>query len=61
MAKIPFLGRVLPAVAIVSVQIPDMKWKWQEAGIELQFRVKIGNSVINIECDLDKYDPSYFV
>jgi hypothetical protein len=59
MPKIQFLGRVLPATSGVTVDIPDLKWKWQEAGIDLMFRVRIGSSVINIECELDKYEPGY--
>jgi hypothetical protein len=61
MPKIQFIGRVLPAVAMVTVQTPDLQWKWEAEGLDPAFKVKIGNSVINVECDIAKYEPQYFI
>jgi hypothetical protein len=60
MQTVRFIGRVLPPVAGVTVELPDLKWKWEEHNLEPAFRVKIGASVINIECDLDRYEATYF-
>jgi hypothetical protein len=59
--KVHFIGRVLPSAAIISVEIPNGKWKWQAAGLEPEFKVKIGHSFINIECEIEKYETDYFV
>lgn len=59
MEKIQFIGRVLPGAIKVSVQAPEIKWKWEETGLELTFRLKIGNSFVNAECELEKYQPQY--
>ena len=59
MHKIHFIGRVLPTAFKITVQAPEAKWVWQEAGLELTFRVKIGNSFINAECELREYKPEF--
>jgi hypothetical protein len=59
MQKIHFIGRVFPSAVKISVQAPEVKWKWEEAGLELTIRVKIGNSFINVECELEEYRPEY--
>jgi hypothetical protein len=61
MTKVQFLGRVLPEPVKITVHVPELKWKWQEQSLELIFRVKIDNSIVNVECELEKYEPSYFV
>jgi hypothetical protein len=59
MRKVHFVGRVLPAAFKITVQAPEAKWVWQEVGLELTFRVKIGNSFINAECELAEYKPDF--
>lgn len=59
MPKIQFIGRVLPEAIKVSVQAPELKWKCEALGVEPIFRVKIGNSFVNVECEIEKFDPSY--
>ncbi len=59
MQNIHFIGRVLPSAFKVSVQAPEVKWKWEETELELTIRVKIGNSFVNIECELEEYRPEY--
>ena len=39
---------------------PELEWKWQEQNLELIFRVKIDNSIVNVECELEKYELTYF-
>jgi hypothetical protein len=60
MEKVQFIGRVLPSAVKITVHAPELKWKWEQAGIEPTFRVKIGNSFINVECEVDAYQPTYF-
>ncbi len=45
----------------ITVHVPELKWKWQEQNLELIFRVKIDNSIVNVECELEKYEHRYFV
>ncbi len=59
MPKIQFLGRVLPEGIKISAQAPELKWKWEEENLEPTFRVKIINSNITVECDIEKYEPKY--
>jgi hypothetical protein len=59
MQKVHFIGRVLPTAIKVSIEAPEAKWKWEESGLELTFRVKVGNSFVNVECELEKYQPEY--
>ena len=58
--KVHFLGRVLPEPVKITVHAPELKWKWQEQNLELTFMVKIDNSVVNVECELERYESSYF-
>jgi hypothetical protein len=60
MVKIHFIGRLFPEAVKLNVRLPDLKWKWEERGIEPMFRVVIGNSFVNVECELERYDPVYF-
>lgn len=60
MVKVHFIGRVIPTSLQISVRIPQLEWKWLEQNIEFQFRVIIGNSFVNVECELDRYNDTYF-
>jgi hypothetical protein len=59
--KVQFFGKVLPEPIKVSVQGPKLTWKWQEENLDLVFRVKIDNSIVEVECGIAKYEPSYLV
>jgi hypothetical protein len=59
MPKVQFIGKVLPAPAMLAVTLPDLTWKWEEQNLNLAFRVRINNSFVNIECELEKYEPAY--
>jgi hypothetical protein len=59
--KVQFFGKVLPEPIKVSVQGPELTWKWQEENLDLVFRVKIDNSIVEIECGIAKYEPGYLV
>lgn len=59
MPTIHLLGRVLPEVARIDGQLPELDWKWEEENISLHFRVKISQSSIDVQCDLPIYKPEY--
>jgi hypothetical protein len=61
MVKIHFIGRLWPAVVQIDVRLPDLTWRCEEHNIEPLFRVVIGNSFVNVECELERYDPIYFL
>lgn len=60
MDTIRFVGRVFPLGLAINVEIPEIKWKWEERNIDFMFRVKIDNSIVTVECDLDRYEWEYF-
>lgn len=59
MTKIQFIGRVLPRRALVTSKVPELKWRLDQADIDVTFRVNIADSVINVECELEEYNHSY--
>jgi|SRR5215469_15802173 len=59
MPKIQFIGRVLPTVAGVTAQLPEITWPWIEKGIDLKFKININHSIVNAECEVPQYDPTY--
>ena len=59
MLKLQFIGKILPEPVKISVSAPEVKWKWQEENLELTFRVRIDNSVVNVECDIERYEAGY--
>jgi hypothetical protein len=60
MPKVQFIGRILPEAHKVTAVCPEIKWQWEEEGIELIFNIKILASVIIIECDSTKYEVRFF-
>lgn len=61
MVRVQMLGRIYPIIAAVSVTLPqDISWKWEEKNLDLKFKVRISNSVINVECELERYENSFF-
>ncbi len=62
MPIVHFIGRILPAAVQISfTDIPQGKWEWPEAGLSLDFTIRITNSQINVECKLDHYKDDYIV
>jgi hypothetical protein len=61
MPTVYFKGRVLPApVQISFTDIPQVEnWVWQEAGMTLEFVIRITNSQVEVECKLDRYQNDY--
>jgi hypothetical protein len=59
MVTIKLLGRILPFGLSVGAESPELRWKWAEENIEFVFRVKIVESTITVECDLEKYEDRY--
>jgi hypothetical protein len=59
MVTVKLLGRVLPFGLNIGAEAPELRWKWGERNIEFIFRVKIVDSNITVECDLDRYEDRY--
>src|SRR5271169_2431453 len=59
MVTVKLLGRVLPFGLNIGATAPELRWKWVEENVDFTFRVKIVNSEITVECDLDKYETRY--
>jgi hypothetical protein len=59
MVTVKLTGRVLPPHIIMSAQAPELRWKWDEEKLEPKFRVKIENSLVTVECDIDRYEPRF--
>jgi hypothetical protein len=58
MAKVQFIGKVLPDAVKVTVTLPELTWKWSEENVDIKFQIKIGNSVVNAEVEIPAYDQS---
>jgi hypothetical protein len=59
MVTVKLRGRVLPLGLNLGAEAPELQWKWVEENIEFVFRVKIVDSNITVECDLERYDDRY--
>jgi hypothetical protein len=59
MVTVKLRGRVLPFGLNLGAEAPELKWKWAQENIDFVFRVKIVNSNITVECDLDRYEDRY--
>jgi hypothetical protein len=55
MAKIQFLGRVLPEFIKVTVPPRDVLWKEADTQAQTTMRLRIFESKINVECDSNIY------
>ena len=60
MLKVRFLGKILPEPVKMTVHVPALNWTWQEQKLELTFRIRIENSNVTVECELEQYEPIYF-
>src|SRR5439155_3293776 len=59
MVTVKLRGRVLPFGLNLGAEAPELEWKWVEENIDFVFRVKIMDSNITVECDLDRYEDRY--
>jgi hypothetical protein len=59
MHKIQFIGRIVPSAVKFSMAMPDLVWKWEEEGIDIKIRIKIGNSIVNAECEVERYSQDH--
>jgi len=56
-----FAGRVLPetdALKITILDLPAAHWEEVSAGLVMDFKVKIENSKVSVECQVNRYQPS---
>lgn len=62
MKKVKILGKILPEVFKVTIGYnPSIKWKVEEIGLDLIFNYKIENSIIEITCDIEKWQEDFSV
>jgi len=61
MAKISFLGKVLPDVFLVTSSLPTVTFNSPDTGVKVQLDIKILDSAITIDCEIDNYKPSDLV
>lgn len=59
MHKVQFIGRIIPSAVKFSMAMPDLVWKWEEEGLDIKIRIKIGNSIVNAECEVERYSQDY--
>jgi hypothetical protein len=59
MPKVQIVGRVLPEPVKISVESPEVKWKWEEKNLELGLRIVIKDSLITAECEIERYEPEF--
>jgi hypothetical protein len=56
MPKIQLIGRILPATAILNTNdLPTTNWKSPELGLDMTFAVRINNSTISVDCEINKW------
>jgi hypothetical protein len=62
MPIVKFLGRVLPSVVDVSfTDVPQMNWVVSELGITMDLSVHITKSIVEVDCDVTRYQDEYIV
>ena len=61
MPKVTILGRVFPAYYQISFSKNSVDWLWPQEDLSLHFDVVIENSIVTIECILDKFKAEYTV
>jgi hypothetical protein len=59
--KLQFIGRILPTELKLTVPVFEAQWRWDQKELDLTFRVKVDNSLVNVECELERYEPDYLV
>src|SRR5262245_6805185 len=57
MPKVQFLGRTLPATAVVNTtDLPKTNWKMPDLDLDMTFTVRIVNSIISVDIEINKCD-----
>jgi hypothetical protein len=58
MPIVRFLGRVMPAAVAISFDnIPQARWEAQEIGLQMAFTVRIVQSAVEVEIEVNRYIP----
>jgi hypothetical protein len=56
MPKITLTGRVLPDAVMVNMILPSTNWNADEAGLKLEFQIRIVESVVTIDCESNRFN-----
>jgi hypothetical protein len=60
MPIVRFVGRVLPFVVKVSfTDVPEATWEETGIGITMKFRIRVEQSIVNVECEVNEYREDY--
>ena len=57
MPVITIRGRVYPPAVRINTPEFDLKWRESSEGPELRYVISVQNSVVNIRCTAEQYDP----
>lgn len=57
MAKVQFIGRVLPTTQMVNIAAKDLSLVNHELNVSISIKVRIANSIINLECEYNDETP----
>jgi len=57
MPKVQIIGQILPMFANISVNSGvNVEWNDPDIGLEINFAVQIKNSVITVDCDINRFE-----
>jgi hypothetical protein len=60
MDKVHVIGRVFPSILRSSIRSPVLDMTSATTGLRAGFKVTVQDSIINVECYLEKYGPEHF-
>jgi hypothetical protein len=58
MPKIQYVGRALPLQLGITVVPSDISWQDDDTGLSATFKVRIAQSIINVDVDTNRYTVS---
>jgi hypothetical protein len=60
MPTIHFMGKILPRVVNITINhVPEVSWVAEALGLTLKFTIRIKDSVIDVQCDADRFEGDY--
>jgi hypothetical protein len=59
MDKVHVIGHVFPSTLRLSIRSPILPLTSASTGLQAEFRVAVEESILNVECYLEKYEPAH--
>ncbi|MBN8871586.1 MAG: hypothetical protein J0H67_02010 [Rhodospirillales bacterium] len=56
MPIVRFIGRVSPKTVKIDARMPELRWKWDEAALELLIRIVVAGSHVTVEVETATYE-----